>query len=103
VSFHHRAVRERLVALDVGDPQTIRLGANEVAVDKITGCRHLRSESSPGTARKALQTRALHEHLDGIVADGDRSSDRQFGMHTTRAVGAAEALCTSRMTSVNYA
>ena len=35
VSFHHRTVRKRLVALYVGDPQLVRFGAGEVPVNQI--------------------------------------------------------------------
>ena len=35
VSFHHRTVRERLVALDVGDPQLVGSVGAEVALDQI--------------------------------------------------------------------
>ena len=35
VSFHHRTVKQRLVALEVGHPETVRRGRGEVAIDEI--------------------------------------------------------------------
>ena len=40
VSFHHRTVTKRLVALDIGHPELVRFAADEVTVDQVRWCVH---------------------------------------------------------------
>ena len=35
MSFHHRTVRKRLVALDIGHPQLVRFETGELAVNQV--------------------------------------------------------------------
>ena len=54
VSFHHRTVKQRLVALEIGDPQTIRTIRGEVPFHEI---RRDRSAFSAPTVVRTRRTR----------------------------------------------
>src|SRR4051794_30778214 len=63
VSFHHRSVRERLVALDVSDPQLIWAGRGERAFDQVrAGVRATPRHGGARPLRPADPAQALAAH-----------------------------------------
>ena len=88
VSVHPRKVLERLVALDVGDPQPVGMVASEVAVDEVARCRGIVLRATPSRAWQSFQAGSAHQHLHRVVTDGDSMPERQLGVNTTSTVGA---------------
>jgi hypothetical protein len=74
VSFHHDSVRERLVALDIGDPQLIATLAIELALYAIFGGCDVRHAPLTRSTRESLQACTAHQKLDGLTTYGDPES-----------------------------
>jgi hypothetical protein len=75
VSFHHRTVEQRLMALEVGHPQPIRRRCPELAGDQIgrPGAR-LVTDRGPDTGLAPDHTseaELAHQPLDGTPGDRD--------------------------------
>jgi hypothetical protein len=92
VSFHHRTVREHLVALDVGHPQLVGAAAGELAVDQVGSDLVGLGMAPLWAAGGASQPGAVHQLRNGVVADHDAVAEPQLGMDPQGAVGAARAL-----------
>ena len=89
MSFHHRAVRWRLVALDVGYPERVGLRPREGPVDEIGRGRALVRAPRPVAVGQSLQTSSAHQHRDSVVADRDPLTEPELGMDPQGAVGPA--------------
>ena len=77
---------------DVGDPQLVRGGAGDVAVDQVGGDLVGLGMAPLGASGGASQAGAAHQQRNGVVADHDPAAQPQLGMHPQRAVGAARSL-----------
>jgi hypothetical protein len=95
VSFHHRRVQERLVALDVSDPQPVRSIRMEVAGHQIvTGDRCVVALCCAATppAGHAAQALAAHQPFDTFAPDADPGTESQLGVDPWRPVGASRTM-----------
>ena len=88
VSFHHRTVEQRLVALDVRYPQLVGYVSGELTADSIGGGGMRRGLPIPGTAGEAPDAGRAHHLLDRLVANRDALSEDQFCVHASCTVGA---------------
>jgi hypothetical protein len=94
VPFHHRTVRERLVALDVGHPEPIRRWWGEVALDQVRGWDSGRVAAGQATAPTAVDTyqaMLAHQPGDPFASNPDIQSQAQLGVHARGAVGPTAA------------
>ena len=73
---------------DVGDPQAIRLGPGESAIDKILGGWRLVAPSRSMKRRKASDSCTAHQQPHGVVADDDAAPQGEFGMDSGSPVDA---------------
>jgi len=72
VSFHHRKVQERLVALQIGDPQLVRRGGGEVPVDEVRRPQRFGIRSGGEQLARpggAADPDAAHQPVDLVAAD----------------------------------
>ena len=79
------------MALDIGDPQLIRLVAMELPLDPVAGGGHAGDVAKTRASRNALNAGASHQHLDRQVTDGDALSEDQVSMDTPDPVGASRS------------
>jgi hypothetical protein len=84
VSFHHRSVQERLVALGVGDPQLIGPERVKRPVDQAAGDA-VRPDTHPlRSAGHAPEPGPAHEQLNGAVGDDQAAAEGELGACTRR-------------------
>ncbi|MGB3827619.1 MAG: hypothetical protein WA962_02480 [Ornithinimicrobium sp.] len=84
MSVHHRTVQQRLVALNAADPQLVRAGPVEVALDPVGGDVIVADPLPPAPASNSLQAGASYQHLDLAVTDHDPATQRKFGVDPER-------------------
>ena len=74
---------------DVGDPQPIRFGLSELAVDEIRSGRELRYIPVSGTPRESLNACPVHQHSDRLAANADTAAEGQLRMYPFGPIGLA--------------
>ena len=74
---------------DVGDPQLVGRRAGEVPFDEIRRSRCLMGRSTPLGAGQTLQAGSGHEHLDGVMPDGDTHPEGQIGVDSSSPIGSS--------------
>ena len=92
--FHHRTVKERRVALEIGHPQPVRPWRQEVPFDQVRrrcGGRVAACGAVPPAAVDALEAVVAHQPGDPFAADMDVQAQPELGMHAWRAIGAPAA------------
>jgi hypothetical protein len=83
---HLLSVQERLVALDIGDPEAIRFVALKLPFDEIRGSGLVGHSAETGASRESLQPGAVHEHLDGAMPDVDAETHGELGVDPAGAI-----------------
>jgi hypothetical protein len=74
---------------DVGHPQAIGFVAVELAVDVIAGGHDPGNFPVAGPPAQALEPGPAHQHLHGLMPDGDPVSEGQLGVHASGPVDAS--------------
>ena len=88
MSSHHRRVQERLVALQVADPQLIGRIAGLLAVHHVTGGALVGDLAPAGPPRQPADAVAEHHQLNDPTRHDDASPLGQLGVDASGAVGA---------------
>jgi hypothetical protein len=83
------SVRERLVALDVGDPQLVCQRPGELPVHQVTRSGGLVFRSRAAAPGQALDLGAVHDHLDGAMPDPHAKAQGQLSMNPPGSIGTA--------------
>lgn len=76
---------------DVRYPELVRFLARELTTDPIRGSGMRRGLPIARTAGEALDAGRAHQLLDGLVANCDALSEDEFGVDSTRTVGASRS------------
>ena len=74
---------------DVGDPQPIRFGLSELAVDEIRSGRDIRYIPVSGTPRESLNACPVHQQSDRLAANADTEAEGQLRMYPFGPIGLA--------------
>jgi hypothetical protein len=88
VSFHHRSVQERLVALDVGQPQLVGRGAGEATIHQIHGEDVGRARTPLGRPVTPLISARAISSSTVPWPDGQAAAEGRLGVHPPEAIGA---------------
>jgi hypothetical protein len=73
----------------VGDPETIGFVSGEGALDQIRSGGYVRDSPQARPAGQTVQACSVHEHLDGVVTDGDAVAENQFSVYPASTVNAS--------------